>query len=170
MTNKERREYDKKRYWADIENSRIRIRLKARKRRLEDPEKAKWYGKRFKEMNPEAVKQHGKNYYTKHKVKILQHSKLKYMVERDKIRSKTIAKTYGITVEQYDDMFKRQGEKCAICGIHQKDLIKRLFIDHDHKSGKIRELLCIKCNGGLGMFEDDIGLLKKALIYLTRHA
>jgi hypothetical protein len=61
----------------------------------------------------------------------------------------------------YRSQFLAQGGKCAICGV--KD---RLVIDHDHKSGLMRGLLCYKHNSGLGSFSDNLPLLKAAVDYL----
>ena len=56
---------------------------------------------------------------------------------------------------------------CAICkGEEPSDFKGRLSIDHDHSSGKIRGLLCMKCNSGLGMFNDDEDILLNAIKYL----
>lgn len=73
--------------------------------------------------------------------------------------------TYGITSRQYDQMLRVQGNKCAVCGSDnpQSRRTKRFFVDHDHKTGKIRGLLCHKCNLGLGLLED---VLTKAIAYL----
>lgn len=70
----------------------------------------------------------------------------------------------GISEEGYQDLFKRQGGKCAICLKASK---KRLSVDHDHKTGKVRGLLCTRCNQGLGYFKDDLKRLKGAISYLT---
>lgn len=58
---------------------------------------------------------------------------------------------YGITPEDYDRMFAEQGGCCAICG--RVYTTRRLHIDHDHGTGKIRRLLCSGCNGHVGWFE-----------------
>jgi len=60
---------------------------------------------------------------------------------------------FGITLEEYDRMFKLQEGKCYLCHIPQSSLKNRLCIDHDHTTGKIRHLLCHKCNRGLGVVE-----------------
>ena len=73
---------------------------------------------------------------------------------------------YGITTEQYKEMLEKQGHKCGICGTKQERLRKRLFIDHDHDTGAVRGLLCMKCNSGLGMFNDDVKIVGTAKTYL----
>jgi len=78
---------------------------------------------------------------------------------------------YNLSLEDLNEMFLNQNNKCAICGIDQKDLKKRkgLAVDHNHKTGKIRALLCGKCNRALGGFNDDIILLEKAILYLKKY-
>jgi hypothetical protein len=76
--------------------------------------------------------------------------------------------TYGISIEEYNEMFLKQNGLCAICkrtDIEQK----RLAVDHCHKTGKIRELLCSKCNKGLGHFDDNLIYLKEAVEYLKKY-
>lgn len=81
---------------------------------------------------------------------------------------------YGIDEVTYQKMLAEQDGKCAIC--RQTETLKgngtdvnRLAVDHDHRTGAIRQLLCGKCNGGLGFFRDDPALLKAALSYLEKH-
>jgi hypothetical protein len=75
---------------------------------------------------------------------------------------------YGITVDQYEEMLNSQNGSCAICGKDnsQHKRKKRLFVDHCHKTGKVRGLLCCACNFGLGSFSDDPELCIKASEYL----
>lgn len=70
---------------------------------------------------------------------------------------------YGITPEDYDQMFEVQQGLCAICA-EASDL--RLHIDHDHETGKVRGLLCARCNPALGAFRDSPVLLQAAIDYL----
>lgn len=73
---------------------------------------------------------------------------------------------YGITVPEYEAMAKDQQGVCAICnGTNASG--KRLAIDHNHKTGAVRGLLCDLCNRGLGMFQDDLLLLNGAAKYLA---
>lgn len=72
----------------------------------------------------------------------------------------------GITVEQYNEMFEKQAGKCAICGNTEDVSKKRLAIDHCHKEGHVRGLLCQLCNTGMGKFKDNYDNLLKAAEYL----
>jgi hypothetical protein len=118
-----------------------------------------------------------KQYYKKHRKQLLAHKKLytkstRYRQLRkiwlnknknryDKQRMYYMAKHYyGITKEVYDKFIKDQAGKCSICNNSRK-----LSIDHDHKTGKIRGLLCKHCNSSISLFENK-KLFKKALEYL----
>jgi hypothetical protein len=63
-------------------------------------------------------------------------------------------------------LFNCQKGRCAICGIHQADLKRALCLDHDHKTGKVRGLLCYNCNFLIGNAKDNIGTLQRAIKYL----
>ena len=66
-------------------------------------------------------------------------------------------------------MLKFDFVRFNICGKHADDNHnKRLYIDHDHETGKVRGLLCLQCNTALGLLKDNPKVLKKALKYLTR--
>lgn len=71
------------------------------------------------------------------------------------------ANRYGISREAVDGLKKGQNRKCGICTKEG-----RLCVDHDHKTGTIRGLLCHRCNGALGTFGDSIEGIKRALNYL----
>ncbi len=71
----------------------------------------------------------------------------------------------GCTPEQYLDLMDEQRERCAICGEKNGDG-RELHADHDHATGKIRGLLCFKCNTALGLFRDSPRLLARAIVYL----
>lgn len=75
----------------------------------------------------------------------------------------------GMTQEEYDAMLAAQGGVCAICG--RADLLpknKRFDIDHCHGSGRVRGLLCRRCNVVLGYVSDDSEILRAAALYLER--
>lgn len=79
----------------------------------------------------------------------------------------------GFSIEEYEKQFKRQGGVCAICAKpetakHQNGIVKRLSVDHCHATSQIRGLLCTRCNPGIGYFQDDPSLLRKAAEYLEK--
>lgn len=80
------------------------------------------------------------------------------------INEQTRYKLYGLTPRQYKRMLEEQSYVCAICGQTNKG--RKLVIDHDHYTGRVRGLLCHLCNSGLGMFLDDVRLLSHAIVYL----
>lgn len=73
---------------------------------------------------------------------------------------------YGLTVEAYQQMVEQQGGVCKICGRPPSDRWKRLHVDHDHSTGKVRGLLCHKCNTAMGNFNDDTDVMRLAIRYL----
>jgi hypothetical protein len=76
--------------------------------------------------------------------------------------------TYGITLEQYDQMLTEQQGGCAICGTTEPaGRNGRFHVDHCHEGGHVRGLLCHFCNIGLGHFKDDVKTLAKAIEYLV---
>jgi len=77
-----------------------------------------------------------------------------------------IKSEYGISIEERDKLLSEQDFACAICGVLEVNLKKKLAIDHCHTSQKVRGLLCTVCNLGLGKFKDDPSLLLKAAEYI----
>jgi len=71
---------------------------------------------------------------------------------------------YGITREQFDEMWEEQGHLCAIC--RRTPGGKGPCVDHDHKTGKVRGILCLNCNHALGQMLDDPDFLMNAITYL----
>ena len=81
-----------------------------------------------------------------------------------------IRRTYGITLQQYNQMLEDQNGVCAICGKADEVEGRRMAIDHNHDTGEVRGLLCGTCNRGLGNFQDSIDMLKKATDYLVKYS
>ena len=75
---------------------------------------------------------------------------------------------FGITLSQFNEMSKQQNDCCLICNKPETNG-NRLSVDHCHKTGKIRGLLCDSCNVGLGRFKDDKTILEQAVKYLASH-
>lgn len=85
---------------------------------------------------------------------------------KEKIRIWQVKTRFGLTKEQYLELYAKQNYCCAICGKHEKDNKQRLAIDHNHITNTIRGLLCSKCNSLLGYVNEDIKILENAIKYL----
>lgn len=84
-----------------------------------------------------------------------------------KAHKKHLYKKYKLTKQEYDNLNLKQNFLCKICGL--KNNGRRLCVDHCHRTGKIRGLLCSKCNLGLGHFDDDIIKIEEAIKYLNEN-
>jgi hypothetical protein len=80
---------------------------------------------------------------------------------------------YGITGQDYHDMAAAQNHVCAVCNrpetITYANKTRRLAVDHDHRTGKVRGLLCAKCNVMLGYARENSDYLASAMMYLREH-
>lgn len=86
-----------------------------------------------------------------------------------RVRASHIQRLYGLTLEQYDAIRKQQKDRCAVCKTKRPGDTERhgwFWVDHCHRTGRVRGLLCPRCNTGLGAFRDDPAMLKAALAYL----
>jgi hypothetical protein len=91
----------------------------------------------------------------------------KYKADRARWARNRRLREYGITQADYDVLFEQQDGRCAICGRAESGAWGGLLpVDHDHKTGEVRGLLCHHCNGGLGQFGDDPDRLLAAAAYL----
>jgi Recombination endonuclease VII len=89
----------------------------------------------------------------------------------EKHRDYKILKQFGVTASEYDRMLVAQNGVCAICrqeesSRHQKGSVKRLAVDHCHSTGKVRGLLCERCNQVLGRIKDDSDIARGMATYL----
>ena len=87
------------------------------------------------------------------------------------MRGRNLKHKYGISLEEYKEMLTNQGGKCAICEVTENNTTGdrkdwNFAVDHDHKTGKVRGLLCNNCNRALGLFKDSANLLGEAKKYL----
>ena len=79
-----------------------------------------------------------------------------------------LARTYGMTPEQYDELLIGQAGRCAICRA-PVTANRRLLVDHCHRTAKIRGLLCGPCNTGIGQLRDDTETVRQAYLYLKEY-
>ena len=85
----------------------------------------------------------------------------------EKRKNYALNKRYGIDINQYNELLKKQNGVCAVCGNPPGK--RSLHVDHSHKTGAVRSLLCSNCNTALGKVEDNIGLLKSLIKYLQKY-
>lgn len=121
-----------------------------------DKDKAKFCQSMYREQNREKAKAYAKEYYKNNPPSSTE-------VRRRKLKHK-----FGITLDQYNKMFEEQQGCCAICGKHQTEFKRRLAVDHNHKTGKVRALLCDKCNWALGMLNEKVCVMKNMILYLEK--
>jgi hypothetical protein len=117
------------------------------------------YMKEYNKNNPEKVKLRNKKY------KVL---------NKDKYKSSSLKTRYNIDLEEYQQLLIKQNYSCAICNNPEttKDnrttQIRMLAVDHCHKTGVVRGLLCQKCNQALGLLGDNMNIFLNAIAYLER--
>ena len=125
---------------------------KTKKWQKANPEKVKATRKKWKEKNPNYREEYYKKYPEKFKA-----MRFKSLMWRIAVK---------MTYEEFKQLLKKQKNRCAICG--KIETKRRISVDHDHKTGKVRGLLCQLCNTSLGGFQDNPKLLKKAIKYLNQ--
>jgi hypothetical protein len=118
----------------------------------------------FRKNNPELQRQRDRNAYQKSKKHRVEYARKYRKDNPDKTRDTNLKSKYGISSKDYELMLEAQGGKCKICNEHQDNLKRILCVDHQHKTGKIRGLLCDTCNKFLGFYEK---LSKSCEIYLS---
>jgi recombination endonuclease VII len=133
------------------EANREKSRASSQAWRIANPERAKANNNAWRALHtPEELSERDKEAYRRYR------------------RAHHINKKFGLSTEQYDAMLVAQEHHCALCP--RPDLPeKRLAVDHDHKTGKVRALLCDKCNRGIGYFDDDSQLLRTAADFIDKH-
>lgn len=105
-----------------------------------------------------------RTYYQKHKDAVKAYQRNWYRTHKQAQRNSWLKKKYGITVETFDRMVAKQKGACGICGARFP-----LVVDHDHRTGGIRGLLCSTCNSRLGHFE-NLAWREAALAYLSANS
>lgn len=86
---------------------------------------------------------------------------------KDYFKTYRLKSNYGISLQEFNLMYEKQNKKCYIC--EKKIEGRDVKVDHDHKTGKVRKLLCHNCNTSLGLLNDDEKLFHKCEMYLKEH-
>jgi hypothetical protein len=156
-----------------IEQRREKLRLRVREYRKKNREKLRdqrqeQYDQMLRDGGPalDKIKEARRAYYQRNRDKIRAkaraHPELQTIMHRKR--------KYGLTPEALAAMIDSQGGKCAICTTDLTALPQRnIHVDHCHKTGRLRNVLCGKCNTGLGMLRDDPVLLRRAADYIEYH-
>jgi hypothetical protein len=117
------------------------------------------------------------SYYQKHK-SALQARGRDYMRARrtahpDKCRDAKLRSSFGISVQDYERMYRAQGGVCAVCfekeTSKRKGVVRRLCVDHNHATGQVRGLLCSWCNLAIGYLRDDALRAHSVMVYLETY-
>ena len=95
--------------------------------------------------------------------------KARHQANPERTRNNDLKRNYGITLQEHQEMYKNQTGVCAICKGEGDGKWKKLCVDHDHKTGKVRQLLCRNCNMVLGQVGDNANLLEEMIKYLQKH-
>lgn len=121
-------------------------------------------------------KRRSRKYYETHREMLIEKSAGYTAANLTKIalrRAKHRVKKYGLTPEDVERMFVEQGGRCAVNSAHEISMVfgspSIRHIDHDHKTGRVRGLVCGRCNVMLGMGNDDPETLRLGAEYLERH-
>lgn len=140
-----------------VEERRIRKNERGRLWRLNNPEKQREMQRNWRLTHAEEHREKNNAYQRERNAK---HPELVKAVTRSQR-----LKRYGMTINDYKTLWDEQDGKCAICGIQFTEPSKGC-VDHNHKTGEVRGLLCHPCNSAIGYFRDSIESIKKAIIYL----
>lgn len=125
----------------------------------------KSYKKRYYEENRDKIKAKNARYYRDNAEKIKADVKARADADPEAVRDRLLRKKYKITVEEYERMLVAQNGVCAIC--EKQPSKRRLHVDHCHKTGRVRGLLCSNCNTAIGKLNDDPALMLKAASYVS---
>jgi hypothetical protein len=95
--------------------------------------------------------------------------KARHQANPERTRNNDLKRNYGITLDEHTQMYEDQNGVCAVCEKPGDGKWKKLCVDHDHKTGKVRQLLCRNCNMILGQVDDNINYMEKLTAYLKKH-
>lgn len=115
----------------------------------------------FRSQCNECISAQHKQYYSLNKKKCYDRTNAWRKKNPSRIKASKIKSKYGLSADAYASMCLSQDNKCLLC---LRDV--KLVVDHDHVTGRVRGLLCRKCNSGLGLFLDNSDALLRASTYV----
>lgn len=128
-----------------------------------------WTCRETKPADEFQVHQGGRRRHCKECLRRQQRERYRATNGKDRVFDQSLRRLYGITIEQYKEKEQAQAGRCGLCG-RVPNTDRRMHVDHDHVTGKIRDLLCHHCNLLLGNAQDSVERLRLAIAYLERHA
>ena len=143
------------------EANKEKVKLRTAKWVQENSERSKEYHRQYRKNNKENKKQYDQE-YRKSKDDPIRMKKRQYSKSRS-AKDSVLKRNYGISLEEYEKMVDEQNNVCYIC--LESDSVK-LAVDHNHKTGKVRKLLCRKCNTAIGLLKEDITIVENVLKYI----
>lgn len=131
-----------------------------------NPEKRREYKKTEYARHRDTVRARNKRWYERHRGSEAFLAKRKARSNTPEVRDTRFRREYGISLAEVEAMAEAQGGVCAICKEPERLGEKGLCVDHCHQTGRVRGMLCHKCNRALGLFNDTIAYLNAAATYL----
>jgi hypothetical protein len=125
--------------------------------------------KKYRDSNKDKVKKLHDEWMKKNDNEVKKDQKNYYLVNKERVRDNYLRRTFNISLKEYNTLLKLQNNICALCGGGPGIKGKGFAVDHCHKTGKIRALLCRGCNVGIGNLNDDPELLEKAAAYIRKY-
>lgn len=126
--------------------------------RRNNPDRSREYQRKYRRKDPERTKQIRKAWMAKNRDRQL-------MLRR----SRRLTRLYGLSIKKYEALVEKCGGVCQICGDEPRGRFKKLHVDHDHKTGKFRGLLCVGCNRAIGYLSDSVKRAMAVVRYLKKH-
>jgi hypothetical protein len=130
-------------------------------------EKLKLSKKTWVKSNPDKVRSQWQKSIQKNKEQRKARSRKAYKENPERFKNTNLKSKYGITLKEYNELLFKQNGVCEICSQKCKTGFS-LSVDHCHRTGKVRGLLCVECNTGIGKLKDSPKLLFKAISYLVK--
>lgn len=136
----------------------------------ENKEAMRLYGIAYRQKNKEKIKLRKRLYKQQNREKVNEHNRLFRMknpeLQKERDRRGHLRRKFGITLDEYNALLKKQNGVCAIC--YRPEIGKELSVDHCHKTGRVRGLLCAQCNQAIGMFGESVKVLTNAIEYIEK--
>jgi len=147
---------------------------------IDTREKNRLRAAEYRKNNPEKVREnsrrsHAKSRQNPQKIEAIRAYQALYREQnRDVLSDRERERRFGITRQEYAEIFHSQNGTCAICSLPEtatrNGKVKALAVDHDHKSGKVRGLLCSDCNTGIGKLKENRNIFLSAIKYLDKYS